>query len=143
MLRPAPDGLMGERTFPTAPSYHPGRPVGSRATARRSESPELKPMARCRGHSSLQAHPDAGRRRFGRLAPTGRRAFTHRRAGRADLGGKSRWPAGCTTDLRRNHRPGRWPKWSAARAPVQRPAEEIRMRSITTLLTTLLVKTGL
>ena len=69
--------------------------------------------------------------------------FLHRRACRADLRRKSRWPAGCITDQRRGDQAGRRPQWSAARAPVQRPAGEIRARSITTLLTTLLGKTGL
>jgi len=62
------------------PSYHQcecpadrwgladGQPLGNAA---------LKPMARCRGHSSARARPDAGRRRLGagadssaRLPPT-------------------------------------------------------------------------
>src|SRR5206468_2134984 len=98
-------------------------------------------MARFRGHSSVRAAPTPGRP-LGASADWSAR-LPPRRARRTDLRGKSRWPAGCTTDQRRNDHPGRRPKWSAARAPVQRPAEEIRMRSITTLLTTFLGKTGL
>src|SRR5262249_23105745 len=33
-------------------------------------------------------------------APTGRRSFPHRGAGCADPEGKSRWPAGCSTETR-------------------------------------------
>ena len=119
----------------------PGRPVGTWPTARgwrrsvEGDGPVRRPFVGA-------GRRDAGRRRLGTSADWSARLL-HRRARRTDLRGKSRWPAGCTTDQRRNDHPGRRPKWSAARAPVQRPAEEIRMRSITTLLTTFLGKTGL
>src|SRR5690348_2598328 len=98
-------------------------------------------MARCRSHSSLQAPPTPGADLSAR-APTGRRAFPSRRS--RPRGSRRQVPLARRLhhESRRNHR-GRRPQWSAARAPVQRPAEEIRMRSITTLLTTSLSKTGL
>ena len=76
-------------------------------------------------------------------APTGRRAFPTDGPA-APISEAS--PAGPPVAPRINAvtiTPLEGPKWSAARAPVQRPAEEIRMRSITTLLTTFLGKTGL
>src|SRR5437667_6686875 len=102
----------------------------------------LKAMARCRRHSSVRAAPPRGptsrreRRLVGAPSATDEPAAPISEA----------TPAGPPVAPRINAvpiTPLEGPKWSAARAPVQRPAEEIRMRSITTLLTTLLGKTGL
>src|SRR2546422_3090233 len=98
-------------------------------------------MARSRGHSAVRAAPPPGR-------PPGAGADWSARLppppgppGRPPRQAPAGPPLAPRTNAVTNTL--RRPKWSAARAPVQRPAEEIRMRSITTLLTTLLGKTGL
>src|SRR5215510_9263279 len=105
-------------------------------------------MTRCGGHSSGARPPRRQVPTSRRGAPTGRRAFPRRRARRTDLQSISN-PIPLARQLHRgscrNHR-GRWPRLVAGEssgAPVQKPPEEIRMRSITTSLTTLLGKTGL
>src|SRR5437879_2339501 len=136
---------MGERTFHPAPSYHQCECPAGRW------GPDHGPtLATQRWRRWLGA--DATRR----CGPPRRRAPTSRRERRL-VGTPSptdepaapiseATPAGPPIAPRINAvaiTPLEGPKWSAARAPVQRPAEEIRMRSITTLLTTLLGKTGL
>src|SRR3989441_9896756 len=96
---------MAERTFRTAPPYPPGRPVGSPPTARRwrrSADADGPAQTTLVGAGRPTAGADLSAR-----APTGRRAFPHRRASRADLRGNSRWPAGCTTDQRPSDHPAR------------------------------------
>src|SRR5438477_11234502 len=132
---------MAERTFRTAP---PITPAGRWGSPRRRDVGDaaLMPTARCRRHSSVRAAPPPGptsrrrRRLAGAPSPTDEPAAAISEATPAGPPVAPRINAVAITPLE-----GR--KWSAARAPVQRRAEEIRMRSITTLLTTLLGKTGL
>src|SRR6516165_9490771 len=59
---------MGEQTFRTVPSYHPGRPVGTRPTVRRSATLVQRPLVA----AGPPPVPDAdGSAR----PPTGRRAL--------------------------------------------------------------------
>src|SRR5438876_11115275 len=132
---------MAERTFRTAPLITPAGRWGARRRLEVGDT-ALMLMARCRRLSSVRAAPPPGptsrpeRRLVGAPSPTDEQAAPISEASPAGPPVAPRINAVAITPLE-------GPKWSAARAPVQRPAEEVRMRSITTLLTTLLGKTGL
>src|SRR5437879_2012993 len=132
---------MAERTFRTAPPYHPGRPVGTPPTARRwrrSADADGPVQTTLVGAGPPPPGPTSRRERrlVGAPSPTDEPAAPISEATPAGPPVAPRINAVAITPLE-------GPKWSAARAPVQKPAEEVRMRSITTLLTTLLGKTGL
>src|SRR5262245_36464584 len=91
---------------------------------------------------------DAGRLAAGRRCLGAERrlvgAPSQRQARHADFRGKLPMARPFQTNRHRSSHAGRRTKWSAARAArVHRREQEVRMRSITTLVTTLLSKTRL